>query len=315
MANFRVTTVRARRVLVTGATGFFGGRTVDLLRSKNWEVIPTSGSGTRGTRPLNLLDAGAVRSLITETRPSHLLHAAWLPVHGNVMQSSENVRWLAASLSLVQTFKEYGGRRALVVGSSAEYDWNGGICRNGQTPTRPATLYGVCKCALRFTLQAYATTEGLDFVWPRVFFVYGPGEHHTRLVASVIRSLIRGEPAKCTDGSQVRDYIHVNDVSTGLVAALESNYNGSVDLASGNGIAVRDLVSQVAKYLGREDLLHLGALPAKDDYPVVLGDPHEAELLLGWKPQISIKDGLASTVEWGKRVFSNRHSGADERNG
>jgi len=100
-----------------------------------------------------------------------------------------------------------------------------------------------------------------------------------------------------------------------LVAALESNYNGSVDLASGSGIAVRDLVSQVAQYLGREDLLHLGALPAKDDYPVVLGDPHEAELLLGWKPQISIKDGLASTVEWGKRVFSNRHSGADERNG
>ncbi|CAA2141801.1 dTDP-glucose 4,6-dehydratase [Hyphomicrobium sp. ghe19] len=220
------------------------------------------------------------------------------------MQSKENLKWLGASLDLVQTFQEYGGRRALVVGSSAEYDWAGGICLNGVTPMRPATIYGAAKLSLNIALASYARHTGLGLIWPRVFFTYGPGEHDSRLVASVIKALVRGLPAECSEGRQVRDYLYVGDVASGVVAALESDYCGSLDLVSGTGIAVRDLVSEVADRLGRPDLIRLGALPSKDDYPLVLGDPKEAESLLHWTPTTSLAAGLDKTISWGQQTFA-----------
>ena len=161
---------------------------------------------------------------------------------------------------------------------------------------KPATIYGVCKHALHVALEAFARLTGLGLVWPRVFFVYGPHEHDSRLVASVVKALVRGVPAECTEGRQVRDYLYVHDVAAGLVASLEAEYNGAVDLASGTGIAVRDLVSQVAHNLGRADLVRLGARSPPDDVPLVLGDATEAQLLLGWRPRTSIEAGVENTI-------------------
>lgn len=293
-----------RRVLVTGATGFLGRPAAAQLRARGWDVVGVSASGADGTIRLDLQDEAALRALLEQIRPSHLLHAAWRPVHGNVMHAADNVSWLRASLFLVQAFQESGGQRAAVVGSSAEYDWTGGVCRNGVTPMKPATPYGACKHALHLALEAFARATGLGFVWPRVFFVYGPGEHDSRLVASVVKALVRGVPAECTEGRQVRDYVYVDDVAAGLVASLESSHDGAIDLAAGSGIAVRDLVSLVAQEFGRVDLLRLGARRTPvHDVPLVLGDGIEAETLLGWKPRISLEAGIADTVAWGRSVF------------
>jgi nucleoside-diphosphate-sugar epimerase len=297
-----------KRVVVTGATGFLGRPTADRLRARGWEVVGVSRSGDGDTRRVNLLDPSAVHALFAEVRPSHLLHAAWQPVRGNVMQSPENLEWLAASLALVRTFQECGGVRAAVVGSSGEYDWTDGICRNGVTPMKPASIYGACKHALHIAIEAFARVTGLGLIWPRVFFVYGPGEDASRLVASVVKSLLQGMPAECTEGLQVRDYCYVDDVAAGLVAALESNYDGAVDLASGNGIAVRDLVLQVANKLDRTDLVRLGARPSSDNFPLVLGDPTEAGALLGWSPRTPLAVGIADTIAWGRQAFAPIHS-------
>lgn len=300
--------VPTKRVLVTGATGFLGRPTAVQLRARGWEVVGVSASGASATRRIDLLDERAVRTLIAEIRPSHLLHAAWHPIHGGVMRSPDNLKWLVASLSLVHAFQECGGVRAAVVGSSAEYDWTNGICRNRVTPMNPATIYGACKHALHVALQAFAQATGLGFVWPRVFFVYGPGEHDSRLVPSVMKALLRGLPAACTHGRQVRDYVYVDDVAAGLVACLESEYNGAVDLASGSGVAVRDLVLQVAHQLERPDLLRLGALPNKDNFPLVLGDATEAKRILGWAPRTTITAGIADTIAWGRLAVATAAS-------
>jgi len=107
-----------KRVVVTGATGFLGRPTADRLRARGWEVVGVSRSGDGDTRRVNLLDPSAVRALFAEVRPSHLLHAAWQPVRGNVMQSPENVEWLAASLALVRTFQECGVDQTIFIQQS-----------------------------------------------------------------------------------------------------------------------------------------------------------------------------------------------------
>jgi nucleoside-diphosphate-sugar epimerase len=293
------------RVLVTGATGFLGRPAARLLESRGWDVVRASASGADGTLAIDLLDVAAVRRLLQDVKPSHLLHAAWRPVHGDVMRSTDNLTWLAASLSLVQAFGDAGGERACVLGTSAEYDWNAGTLRNGTTPLRPATIYGACKHALHVALDAYASVSGMTLVWPRIFFVYGPGEHESRLTASVVRSLVRGEPAECTHGRQIRDYLYIDDVAAGIVAALDSTHAGAIDIVSGQGIAVRDLVTQIARAMGREDLLRLGAKPSPvHDVPLVVGDAREAADVLGWRPSVALDDGIASTIAWGRTAFA-----------
>jgi nucleoside-diphosphate-sugar epimerase len=298
------------RLLVTGARGFVGRALMDGLRERGWDPIGVSSVVSGAFLCANLLEHNAVRALMRYVKPTHLIHAAWRPVHGNVLHSIENFAWLTATLCLIDAFREYGGLRAAVLGSSAEYDWSYGVCRNRITPTRPATLYGTCKNALRSTLESCAPMMGLSLVWPRLFFIYGPGEHESRLVPSVIRSLVRGEPALCTDGRQVRDYLHVTDVATGVVAALESKHVGTVDIASGQGVAVRDLVLEIGRTLGREDLVRLGARPLPPhEAPTVVGDPREAANLLGWAPTISLHEGIADTITWGQDVFEQRKVG------
>jgi nucleoside-diphosphate-sugar epimerase len=296
-----------RRILVTGATGFLGRPAARLLEQRGWEVIGASSSGADSTTAVDLLDDAAVGKLLAETRPTHLLHAAWRAVHGDVMRSTDNLTWLKASLSLVQAFRDSGGTRAAVLGTSAEYDWREGVLRNNVTPMRPGTIYGACKRALHVALEGYARATNLSLVWPRVFFLYGPGEHESRLAASVVRSLLRGELAECTHGRQIRDYLYIDDVAAGIVSALESDYNGAIDIVSGEGIAVRDLVTRIAQAMGREDLLKLGARPSPaHDAPLVVGDAAEAATVLGWRPAVPLDEGIARTIAWGRATFARQ---------
>jgi len=297
------------RVVVTGARGFLGQACVRELRARNWEVIGVSteqGSGGGiSWRKVDLMDACSTRAMLDEVRPTHLLHAAWKPVHGDVMSSVHNMAWLKASIDLAQAFRETGGHRFVGIGTAAEYDWAQGSCRNGITPIRPATLYGSTKHALHVSLEAYARSTGMSFAWPRVFFVYGPGEHPTRLAASVVRSLLRGEQAKCTHGRQIRDYLHVDDVASGIVSTLESDHSGAIDIASGERLAVGDLVKEIARQLDRHDLLRMGALPSPvHDAASVVGDPSQAEKVLSWRPKIDLQRGIGDTIAWGRQALS-----------
>ena len=165
------------RVLVTGARGFLGRPIANLLAERGWDVVRTATTPCKEHVVVDLLDDTAVLALVRKVEPTHLVHAAWKSVHGDVMHSTDNLAWLRSSLGLLKCFREAGGRRAAALGTSAEYDWTSGVCCNGVTPLRPTTLYGACKHALHVALEAYAGASGLEFVWPRVFSVYGPGEH------------------------------------------------------------------------------------------------------------------------------------------
>jgi nucleoside-diphosphate-sugar epimerase len=147
-------------------------------------------------------------------------------------------------------------------------------------------------------VRAYAATSGLSAAWARVFFLYGPGEHPQRLVASVVRALLRGEPAPCSHGRQVRDYLHVQDVANGLVAVLDSGLRGDVNVSSGQAVTLREMVETAARLVGRPDLLRLGAVPARaNDAPLVVGAAARAAAL-GWRPCHDLESGLRHTIAW-----------------
>lgn len=292
-------------VLVTGASGLVGRHALSALAERGYDVhavtraeAPPGPSAVQWHRA-DLLDPAQGTALVERLRASHLLHLAWCTTPGEYWTSSDNVMWLEATLRLVRSFAAAGGRRAVLAGTCAEYDLDHGFCSEDLTPLRPATLYGTCKHAVQQVTSAVAAGVGVSFAWGRIFFLYGPGEHPARLMPSVIRPLLRGQPAECTHGLQVRDFLHVSDVAKAFVHLVDnSDAKGSFNVGSGEPVRIRALVDRIAALLGRPDLVRFGARAAPPgESPLIVADVRRLESA-GWRPAVPLDAGLERTVAW-----------------
>lgn len=297
------------RVLVTGPTGFIGRHCLPFLLEKGYEVhgvIPVEAIKPEFPdvqwHVANLLDTACIPSLLEKVKPSHLLHFAWVTTPGAYWTSAENLRWLQTSLELLRVFKSHGGRRVLMAGSCAEYDWRFGYCSENITPLSPDTLYGICKKSLSEILMSSASPEGWSAAWGRIFFLYGAHEHPSRLVPSVINALLDGKPALCTHGNQVRDFLYVEDVASAFAALLDSEVGGAVNIASGEPVTLKNIIYRIAGKLERPDLVQLDAISASaSDVPLLIGDASRLKQDVGWSPRYDLDTGLEMTIDWWKR--------------
>ena len=138
----------------------------------------------------------------------------------------------------------------------------------------------------------------------RIFFTYGPYEHPARPVPSVVRSLLNNEPAKCSHGEQKRDLLFVEDIASGFTSILENPITGIVNIGSGKGIALKDVIETIGKKIGRGNLIRLGALPVlKNDPPILVADTKKLTEEVGWTPRFDISTGLDRTIEWWRSIL------------
>ncbi len=294
-------------VLVTGATGFIGSAVLCCLADSRRDALHAvsrtgapAGPGRAGCtwHAADLLQPGQAARLIATVRPTHLLHLAWTAEPGRYLTAPENFAWVRASLELLEAFQAAGGRRAVLAGSCIEYDWSAGRCVEERTPLSYASPYAACKNAMRELLAAMAARHGFSWGWGRVFLLYGPREPERKLVASVIGSLLAGQPAQCSEGSQQRDFLHVADVATAFVTLLRAEYDGIVNIGSGCAVSVRELVTTLGRLTGREDLLRFAPPPATPEAPLVVADTARLRDTLGWRPRFTLAEGLADAVRW-----------------
>ncbi len=292
-----------KKVLVTGATGFIGRHSLVLLRRAGYEVHAVSGSRPAHTSDgvvwhgADLLHADAVASLMREVKPSHLLHLAWYAIPGKFWSAPENLDWVKATVGLMQAFHAEGGKRLVAAGSCAEYDWSFDHCSELSTPCRPATLYGAAKYSTQLLLEAWSRQTGMSSAWGRVFFLYGPDEYPARLVPSVINALLKEEPAPCTHGEQVRDFMHVEDVAAAFVALLDSGVSGVVNIASGTPLPLKRVVYAIADQMDRRELIQLGAIASNASDPAALiADVGRLQNEVGFKPRYGLDEGISQTI-------------------
>lgn len=292
------------RVLVTGASGYVGRAVVPRLVARGWDVHGVCRHRPPDTPPgatwheADLLDPPAAAVLVDHVRPTHLLHLAWIATPGVYWTSPDNQRWVDASIALADAFSAAGGRRIVVAGTCAEYQWDEEPCREAETPLAPATPYGTAKLALFRALTALSDARGTPLAWGRIFHSYGPYEYPSRLVPSVIRSLLAGEAARTTSGEQVRGFLHVADVAEAFVSLLNATETGAFNVGSSEPMRIADLVVAIADLLDARERLRLGAIPtAADDPPRLIADDHRLRSV-GWKPTVAMRQGLCETIAW-----------------
>jgi nucleoside-diphosphate-sugar epimerase len=295
------------KVLVTGASGYIGRHALRPLLDSGCEVYALARrregdfEWPRGVHvlTLDLFDDAARQKAVAGISPECLLHLAWYAEHGKFWEARENIAWLALSIRMLGEFVQYGGRRIVVSGSCAEYLWNGEPCREASTPLEPRSLYGVCKATLFKFLEAGAARLGLSYAWGRIFLLYGSSEPEGRLIPATTRALLEGRPALCTHGGQVRDFMHVEDVAGALVRILTSGVSGTVNIGSGEPISIAQAVGELARRAGQPHLLRLGALPPReDDVPIVIPDIARLRDEVGFRPALTLAEGLQKTLAW-----------------
>ncbi|HLI59505.1 MAG TPA: NAD(P)-dependent oxidoreductase [Solirubrobacteraceae bacterium] len=295
----------SRRVLVTGATGFIGRGSLAPLLAAGAEVHALSSRGASADdgsgvswHAVDLLSEDAARA-VAEIGADELLHFAWYAEPGRFWRSERNLDWVRASLSLLRAFAQAGGRRAVFAGSCAEYAWEDETeCVEAVTPCVPATLYGAAKHGLHTIAAAYARESGVSLAWGRIFFVFGPHEDRARLGGSVASALVSGEPALCSHGEQVRDFIYAPELAAAFVALLGSEVQGAVNMASGRPLRIRDLVEALGRAAGRPDLIRLGARPAGSEPTRLTADVTRLREEVGWAPGLDLKDAAHETIRW-----------------
>lgn len=291
-----------KKVLITGGTGFIGRNVVNELINRGYEVhslvFPPFAPEREGLvqYEMNLMDSDAVAKFLKEHRFENLIHLAWY-VGPKCHIADLNMDWTIATLNLLKSFKENGGKKFLGAGTISEYEYKYGYLLEDETPTDPQTLYGNSKNAIFNIAKVYCKQNGIDFKWPRIFNLYGPAEKPQRLMPSVINSCLKGEDVKVSDCLKFQDYLHVEDTARGIVEVFESDIQGAVNICSGKPVQLRAIVEKIAELTNFKGKILWGAIPAAFGDDLVCGN-NEKLKSTGWMPKYNLEEGLIQTINW-----------------
>jgi len=286
------------KVLLTGATGFIGRHVLQSMRDRDIPFVTVGRTIPQGCIETEFIQADLLASLdfdeiMARAEASHLLHLAWYAEHGKYWTSPLNLRWVEATVRMVEAFCKAGGKRVVAAGTCAEYDWSYGYCREDVTPTNPDTLYGVTKDATRRLVMAICKDHGASCGWGRIFIPYGPGEHTSRLIPSLIDVFQGKREPFSVNANAYRDFLHVSDVADAFLALSNRYEAGIFNVCSGQPVQVNTLVRNIARIFNNDPdlVLSLECLNTEKD-PVFLAGDNTKLSKIGWRCLISLKQGL-----------------------
>lgn len=288
------------RVLITGGNGFIGKPTARSVAKLGHEVVSPPGPGTDPENGLNLMEPSSVEKYLDTHRPEGLIHLAWDTTPGAYRETPANLEWTAASLCLFYSFARHGGKRAVIAGTSAEYSWKSSEpFDEKQTPLQPESLYGISKDSLRRILEAWAPTAGVSLAWGRIFCPYGPHEKKSRLIPKLITKLESGETLPFDSGHTTRDFLHVDELGSAFAALFDSGFEGAVNLASGEDLTIRQVLTYLGEGLDRSDQIQFDQVPDPGGQPPrVVASVEQLKSQIGWAPSMPNEKRLKETCLW-----------------
>lgn len=250
----------------------------------------------------DVLDKERVQAALAEWQPEVVYHLAAAGVNPAASTPAEVVRSnVLGTLNLLEACRGLAIRRFVYAGSCAEYG-SGRDLSEDRLPA-PTNVYGASKAAAGLLVQTYGRTYGLPAVWLRPFMIYGPLERRSRLVINTILTALSGEDVRMTGGEQERDFVYVEDVVEGFVRAADDAYPAAVgetiNLSSGRGVSIREVVALILEIMGHPVKAVLGALPYREgEMWQQSGDNTRARRLLDWAPRVGLREGLERTIVW-----------------
>lgn len=312
-------------VLVTGGAGFIGSHLVDKLvqLGAKVKVLDDFSTGKReniahlldGKLELiegSLTDAETVKRAVEGVEV--VFHQGALPSVARSVEDPLTTHQVNATgtLLLLLASRDAGVRRVVFASSSSVYGDTPTLPKREDMTPNPKSPYALSKLVGEHLCRLFWELYGLETVSLRYFNIFGPRQDPTSQYAAVIprfvTALLKGErPVIYGDGEQTRDFTFVeNCVQANLLAATKPNVAGEVfNVGAGIQTSVNDLFRLIRSLTGANDIEPVYAPPRPGDVRHSLAEITKAERLLGYKPVVSLEEGLKLTIDW----FRNRWRG------
>lgn len=323
-------------VLVTGGAGYIGSTICSALEDAGHhpvvlDSLVNGDDGMVGNRPFYRGDVSDPR-VIAQIFADHpdlscCIHCAALAIVPDSVARpldyySNNV---SCTIDLVRSLLHHGCRKIVFSSSASVYDTNHGSEVTETSATLPLSPYARTKLIMEMVLEDLARASGLKALSLRYFNPIGADPKmrsgQRQRVASQIMSVlvevasgrrpafhVTGTDWPTRDGTGVRDYVHVWDLARAHVAAVEriddifSDEGGSeiINLGTGSGVTVREFVDSFQRVIGRR-IATIDTPPRPGDVAGAYASIAKAERLLGWRPELSLEDGIRHALEWSER--------------
>lgn len=303
-----------RRIFVTGANGFIGAALCRRLAGRGDTVTAAVRAGSDRRRlggiggslsiaEVDLTDPVALKALVGSLAPHVVFHLASTVFNPPGLTAFDHLDGnLRTTLVVLEAVKDRPDCRFIHTGSAAEYP-PGSRMREDLGPA-PANLYGAMKACASLLVDSYARIYRLRTARAVLFTVFGPGEQPHRLVPSTILSALRAQDVHLRDGSAQRDMLHVEEVVDGLCRMADTDLppGTAVNLCSGRPVAVRHIAGTILRLMDSPVTLVEHREQARADEIMTMdGDNGRALELLGWRPRLSLEDGLERTIAWHRK--------------
>lgn len=311
-----------RNILVTGGAGFIGSHLVDKLLNENFRVvvvdnfndfyapeIKRANLAAHSENPdFSLFEADISRreelnEVFAGENFDVIVHLA---ARAGVRPSLENpVAYVESNVTgttnLLECAKDFGIRQFVFGSSSSVYGVNSKIpFSEADEIFQPISPYAATKAAGELLCHTYSYLYGIRTVCLRFFTVYGARQRPDLAIHKFAKSISQGKPIPVFgDGTTRRDYTYIDDIISGVRAAMD--YTASqyeiFNLGESHTVELRELITLLEKDLGKKAVIDRQP-PQPGDVPHTYADVSKARKLLNYQPQTQIQDGIAKFVEW-----------------
>lgn len=314
------------QILITGVAGFIGSNLADRLLSEGHEVLGVDGFTDYYAPEIKAKNVVRAREdeaftlvagdLLDLNLPELLrdvgsvIHLAAEP---GVRTSWENFptylrRNVEATQRLLEAVAGHGGTERFVFASSSSiYGSAEHSPASEDTRRRPHSPYGLTKLASEELVSLYGREKGVPATSLRYFTVYGPRQRPEMAIAKFIAAAARGEPVTVFgDGEQVREMTYVSDVVDATVAALEAPPGGVYNVGGGDRTSINELLHVIGEVLHTEVRIEY-APRVSGEARVTWADLERAKKELGYRPRMSLEEGVAAQAEWFLKEASEKN--------
>jgi UDP-glucose 4-epimerase len=323
--------MKTKNILVVGGAGYIGSHTVKMLAASGYQpiVVDSLVSGYKEAvakypfYQIDMHDTQKIGEVLQKHEIEAVVHfAAFIEVGESQIDPQKYYENnVMGTLSLLKAMRQNQVDKIVFSSTAATYGEPVYTPIDEKHPTLPINTYGKTKLVVEGILADYARSYGLNYIALRYFNASGAdfaadiGESHkpeTHLVPIILQSVLGlrsfkvfGDDYKTKDGTCVRDYIHVLDLASAHIKALEKFAGNkqvaeSINLGNQKGYSILEVIKMVEKVTGKKVAYELAARRPGDP-AVLIASSEKAKAFLGWSPQYDLQDIMASAWKWHQR--------------
>lgn len=232
------------KIVITGASGFLGSQLLNSTSATGLSVLPI----TRHT--VDPLDK------ILSYSPDVVIHCAWKGGNSYIdVNSITQFANVQDGIQLIETLQQLPNKPKFIgFGTFAEY----GNIANMAIETdyeRPTSMYGLSKLTFKNYSKSLCELYGIEWVWIRPCYVYGPGDVSTRLIPTVINKIINGETVSLDSCNKLIDYLYIDDFVNYVCSLIGQSNNGIYNICSGQQYKLKEVVLKIGELLEAKERL------------------------------------------------------------